>query len=289
MKKHIVRAVCFFACKITDLMVELYTYYKSKREINMNKQYTIDDLRDIIVTLRGENGCPWDKVQTHQSLKKDMIEECYEAIDALDNGSDHDFANELGDVLLQVVFHSRLAEERGAFTFDDVLNEICTKLITRHTHVFGKDKAVTAEEALGNWEKNKKKEKHLDTYTAMLKDVPGYLPALMRSAKVQKKAAAAGFDWDSTDGIYDKISEETEELKEAIEKGSNIEEEYGDLLFSVVNLGRHLKLTPEIALSGATEKFIRRFEKMETLSKERGKNLDECDISELDALWNEVK
>lgn len=255
----------------------------------MDKQYTIDDLRDIIVTLRGENGCPWDRVQTHQSLKKDMIEECYEAIDALDNGSDRDFANELGDVLLQVVFHSRLAEERGAFTFDDVLNEICTKLITRHTHVFGKDKAVTAEEALGNWEKNKKKEKQLDTYTAMLKDVPGYLPALMRSAKVQKKAAAAGFDWDSTDGIYDKISEETEELKEAIRTGEGIEEEYGDLLFSVVNLGRHLKLTPEIALSGATEKFIRRFEKMETLSKERGKNLDECDISELDTLWNEVK
>ncbi len=255
----------------------------------MSKQYTIDDLRDIIVTLRGENGCPWDRVQTHQSLKKDMIEECYEAIDALDNGSDHDFANELGDVLLQVVFHSRLAEERGAFTFDDVLNEICTKLITRHTHVFGKDKAVTAEEALGNWEKNKKKEKQLDTYTAMLKDVPGYLPALMRSAKVQKKAAAAGFDWDSTDGIYDKISEETEELKEAIRTGEGIEEEYGDILFSVVNLGRHLKLTPEIALSGATEKFIRRFEKMETLSKERGKNLDECDISELDTLWNEVK
>ena len=196
----------------------------------MNKQYTIDDLRNIIVTLRGENGCPWDRVQTHQSLKKDMIEECYEAIDALDNGSDHDFANELGDVLLQVVFHSRLAEERGAFTFDDVLNEICTKLITRHTHVFGKDKAVTAEEALGNWEKNKKKEKHLDTYTAMLKDVPSYLPALMRSAKVQKKAAAAGFDWDSTDGIYDKISEETEELKEAVRTGEGLEEEYGDLL-----------------------------------------------------------
>lgn len=255
----------------------------------MDKQYTIDDLRDIIITLRGENGCPWDKVQTHQSLKKDMIEECYEAIDALDNGTDHDFANELGDVLLQVVFHSRLAEERGAFNFDDVLNEVCTKLITRHTHVFGKDKAVTAEEALGNWEKNKKKEKQLDTYTAMLKDVPSYLPALMRSAKVQKKAAAAGFDWNDTDGIYDKIAEETEELKAAIRDGSNIEEEYGDLLFSVVNLGRHLKLTPEIALSNATEKFIRRFEKMETLSKNKGKNLDECEISELDALWNEVK
>ena len=255
----------------------------------MNKQYTIDDLRDIIVTLRGENGCPWDRVQTHQSLKKDMIEECYEAIDALDNGSDHDFANELGDVLLQVVFHSRLAEERGAFTFDDVLNEICTKLITRHTHVFGKDKAVTAEEALGNWEKNKKKEKHLDTYTAMLKDVPSYLPALMRSAKVQKKAAAAGFDWDGIEGIYDKISEETEALKEAIEKGSGIEEEYGDLLFSVVNIGRHLKLTPEIALSNATEKFIKRFAKMEEAARNEGIDLAEQPPQKLDELWESIK
>ena len=152
------------------------------------KKYSIDDLRDIMVQLRGENGCPWDKVQTHQSIKKSMIEECYEAIDALDSGDDHAFANELGDVLLQVVFHARIAEERGAFDFDDVVNEICTKLITRHTHVFGKDNAVSAEEALGQWEKNKKKEKNLDSYTAMLEDVPHYLPALMRSEKIQKKA-----------------------------------------------------------------------------------------------------
>lgn len=153
------------------------------------KKYSIDDLRDIMVQLRGENGCPWDKVQTHQSIKKSMIEECYEAIDALDSGDDHAFANELGDVLLQVVFHARIAEERGAFDFDDVVNEICTKLITRHTHVFGKDNAVSAEEALGQWEKNKKKEKNLDSYTAMLEDVPHYLPALMRSEKIQKKPA----------------------------------------------------------------------------------------------------
>lgn len=255
----------------------------------MKKQYTIEDLKDIIVTLRGENGCPWDKVQTHQSIKKDMIEECYEAIDALDSGDDHAFANELGDVLLQVVFHSRLAEERGAFNMDDVINEICVKLITRHTHVFGTDKAVTAEEALGNWEKNKKKEKNLDTYTAMLKDVPHYLPALMRSAKVQKKAASAGFDWDSIDGVYDKVSEEISELKEAAAKGEGVEEEYGDLLFSVVNLGRHMGLTPEIALSNATEKFIKRFEKMEELAKNNSKDLSELTLNELDKLWENVK
>ena len=253
------------------------------------KQYTLDDLKDIIVTLRGENGCPWDKVQTHQSIKKDMIEECYEAIDALDSGDDHAFANELGDVLLQVVFHSRLAEERGAFNMDDVINEICTKLISRHTHVFGTDKAVTAEEALGNWEKNKKKEKNLDSYTAMLKDVPHYLPALMRSAKVQKKATSAGFDWDNIDGVYDKVNEEIAELKAAAKTGEGIEEEYGDLLFSVVNLGRHLKLTPEIALSNATEKFIRRFEKMENMAKNNSKELTELSPEELDSLWEAVK
>ncbi len=253
------------------------------------KKYSIDDLRNIIIQLRGENGCPWDKVQTHQSIKKDMIEECYEAIDALDSGDDHAFANELGDVLLQVVFHSRLAEERGAFDFDDVVNEICTKLITRHTHVFGKDVAVSAEEALGNWEKNKKKEKNLDSYTAMLKDVPRYLPALMRSEKIQKKASSAGFDWKDIDGVYDKINEEIDELKEAVlnENKEQIEEEYGDLLFAVVNLGRHLKLTPEIALTKSSDKFIKRFEKIE--KETNGRDLAEMTDNERNKLWEQSK
>lgn len=255
------------------------------------KKYTIDDLLDIMVQLRGENGCPWDKVQTHQSIKKSMIEECYEAIDALDSGDDKAFANELGDVLLQVVFHSRIAEERGAFDFNDVLNEVCTKLITRHTHVFGKDKAVSAEEALGQWEKNKKKEKSLDTYTAMLKDVPQYLPALMRSEKVQKKAGSVGFDWNETDGIYDKIEEEIGELKVATSENirDNIEEEYGDLLFAVVNLGRHLGLTPEISLTKASDKFINRFEKMEKKAVSEGKDMADLSLEELDKLWEIVK
>ncbi|MCI8404593.1 MAG: nucleoside triphosphate pyrophosphohydrolase [Clostridia bacterium] len=255
------------------------------------KKYTIEDLREIIATLRGENGCPWDRAQTHQSLKKDMIEECYEAIDALDSGDDHAFANELGDVLLQVIFHSRLAEERDAFSFDDVLNEVCTKLITRHTHVFGKDKAVSAEEALGQWEKNKKKEKNLDSYTAMLEDVPRYLPALMRSAKIQKKAASVGFDWKEIDGVYDKINEEAGELREASAGGDaeKIEEEYGDMLFSVVNLGRHLKLTPEIALTKASDKFIKRFDAMEKKAVSQGLDIAEMTDEQLDALWNDAK
>ena len=223
------------------------------------KKYSIDDLRDIMVQLRGENGCPWDKVQTHQSIKKSMIEECYEAIDALD--------------------------------FDDVVNEICTKLITRHTHVFGKDNAVSAEEALGQWEKNKKKEKNLDSYTAMLEDVPHYLPALMRSEKIQKKAGSVGFDWEETEPIYDKISEEMTEVKEAVKNGKSdeIEEEYGDLLFAVVNLGRHLKVTPEIALTKASDKFVNRFKEMEEKAVSDGKDMAELSAKELDELWEFVK
>ncbi len=255
------------------------------------KNYTIDELLEIMETLRSENGCPWDRAQTHQSIKKSMIEECYEAIDALDSGDDHAFANELGDVLLQVVFHSQLAKERGAFDFGDVVNEICTKLITRHTHVFGKDKAVSAEEALGQWEKNKKKEKNLDTYTAMLKDVPNYLPALMRSEKIQKKAGSAGFDWDSTDGVYEKIAEETNELKEAVSEGraDRIEEEYGDLLFAMVNLGRHLNITPEIALTKASDKFIKRFGKMEQYAVSEGLDIADLSADDLNILWEKSK
>lgn len=255
------------------------------------KNYTIDDLLEIMETLRSENGCPWDRVQTHESIKKSMIEECYEAIDALDSGDDHAFSNELGDVLLQVVFHAQIAKERGAFNFDDVVREICTKLITRHTHVFGEDKAVSAEEALGQWEKNKKKEKQLDTYAAMLRDVPHYLPALMRSEKVQKKAGSVGFDWDSTDGVWDKLAEEEKELKEAVMSGdaSKIEEEYGDLLFTVVNLGRHLSLTPEIALTKASDKFIDRFDQMEQAAIKENRDIAEMSAKELDELWEKSK
>ena len=149
--------------------------------MELKEKYTIDDLIQIMERLRQPDGCPWDRVQTHQSIKKSLIEETYEAIDALDFGDDKAFANELGDVLLQVVFHSQIAKERNAFDFSDVVTEICTKLITRHTHVFGEDNAGNEDEALANWEANKKKEKKLSSNTAVLKDVPKYLPALMRA------------------------------------------------------------------------------------------------------------
>ncbi|MGN0183306.1 MAG: nucleoside triphosphate pyrophosphohydrolase [Candidatus Ornithomonoglobus sp.] len=259
--------------------------------MELKEKYTIDDLRAILIRLREPDGCPWDRVQTHQSIKKSLIEETYEVIDALDFGDDHAFANELGDVLLQVVFHARLAEERGAFDFDDVVTEICTKLITRHTHVFGKDHAGTVEESLNTWEKNKKKEKNISTYTDVLRDVPKYLPALMRAEKIQKKARGFGFDWDNIEGVYQKLAEETAELKEALEEGTqdHIREEYGDLLFTVVNLGRFLDTDPETALTAASNKFINRFERMEKKAQEEGRELADMSVADMDSLWNAVK
>ena len=253
--------------------------------------YTMDDLREIMVKLRAENGCPWDRVQTHQSIKRSLIEECYEAIEALDNNDDKMFANELGDVLLQVVFHSRIAEERGAFSLDDVICEICTKLITRHTHVFGEDNANNAAEALGAWEKNKKAEKGLKSYTDALVDVPKNFPALIRAGKVQKKAKAAGFDWNTIDGAVSKVYEELEELKAAYNNKNEdeISEEFGDLLFAIVNVGRFLRVDPELSLTDATNKFIKRFSKMEELSKSRNQELDKLTQEEMDTIWNEVK
>ena len=253
--------------------------------------YTMNDLLDIMKRLRADDGCPWDKVQTHQSIKRSMIEEAYEAIEALDNNDDKMFANELGDVLMQVVFHARIAEERGVFNFDDVVNEICTKLIERHTHVFGNDKAGNETEALDAWEKNKKKEKGLKSYSDALIDVPKIFPALIRAEKVQKKAKAAGFDWDNIDGAVDKVYEELDEIKTEI-KNSNqekINEEFGDLLFSVVNVGRFLDVDAEMSLTDATNKFIERFVKMEKMAEGQGKKLDEMSLADMDKLWDEIK
>lgn len=247
----------------------------------------MDDLLNIMKRLRADDGCEWDKAQTHQSIKRSMIEEVYEAIEALDNNDDKMFANELGDVLLQVVFHSRIAEERGAFDFGDVVNEICTKLIDRHSHVFGNDKAGNEAEALKAWENNKKKEKGLKTFSDALVDVPKNFPALIRAEKVQKKAKNAGFDWENIDGAMDKVYEELDELKSASQE--TVSEEFGDLLFSVVNVGRFLNVDPEISLNDATNKFIDRFIKMEKLSEEKGRKLDELSLGELDDLWNEIK
>lgn len=255
------------------------------------KDYTFNDLIDIMKILRGEGGCPWDRAQTHQSIKYCLLEEACEAMEAIDKKRPDDFADELGDVLLQVVFHSEMAEDEGSFTIQDVLNHICKKLISRHTHIFGNDKTSNSAEALDLWEENKKQEKGLKTQSELMRDVCSYLPALIRAQKVQKKAANIGFDWDNVVGAMDKLREETNELAVAVEEqqAEHIEEEFGDLLFSCVNVSRFLKVNAEEALKKATDKFIARFEQMEAAAAIIGRKLDDMSLSEMDDLWNQVK
>ncbi len=256
----------------------------------MEHKYSLDDFRQIIKRLRGESGCPWDKVQTHETLRKDMLEEAYEAVEAIDRKDMKNLKEELGDVLLQVVFHSSLAEDEGAFTFDDVVQSVCEKMIYRHPHVFGSGKADTPEEVLVNWEDLKKKEKHAETQTQMMADVPLALPALTRAAKVQKKAAAVGFDFAKTQEAWEKVKEEIAELEAEMEKmDGNIEEEFGDVLFAMVNVARFLQINPEFSLTKATKKFINRFEYIENSALTEGKQLSSMTLKEMDLLWDKAK
>ncbi|MBQ4087684.1 MAG: nucleoside triphosphate pyrophosphohydrolase [Clostridia bacterium] len=255
------------------------------------KDYTFEDLLDIMKVLRSEGGCPWDIEQTHESIKYCLLEEACEAMESLDKKSPDNFADELGDVLLQVVFHARIAEESGTFSIRNVLNHICTKLISRHTHIFGDDKSSNEKEALDLWEKNKMAEKGLKTQTELMRDVCSYLPALMRAEKVQKKAAKVGFDWENIKGAQDKLAEEAKELQEAISESdlAHAKEELGDLLFSCVNVARFLGVNPEEALHEASNKFINRFEKVETAAALEGKTLSDMTLPEMDAIWDRIK
>lgn len=257
----------------------------------MNDNGKLERLIDIMKALRSENGCPWDREQTYESLKKYMIEETYEYLEAVDLKSKEKMLEELGDVLLQVIFHATIAAENGDFTIEDVINRICDKLIHRHPHVFGNVKADTSGEVLKNWEEIKKKEKGLKNQTSVLQDVPKNLPALMRSYKVQQKAAQVGFDWDDTSDVFAKIREEINELEEEVKKSNKgaIEDELGDVLFSVVNLSRFCMVHPELSLAQSTNKFISRFEFIEKRAAELGKNLNDMTLAEMDELWNEAK
>ncbi len=255
------------------------------------KTYTFEDLLEIIRVLRGENGCPWDRVQTHDSIKMNLVEEAYEAIEALDKGTKDQFADELGDILLQVVFHSQVGTDEGTFTIDDVLYHVCDKMISRHTHIFGDDKADTPDEVLDTWEKNKQKEKGQKSTTESLIGVCSYLPALIRAQKIQKKAAKVGFDWDNVADVLAKLREETDELHEAIKSGDGekMSDELGDVLFSAVNLARFCGCSAEEALTGTTEKFIKRFSYVEEEAARAGKKLEDMTLAEMDELWNQAK
>ena len=251
--------------------------------------YGVKYLEEIVRILRAPGGCPWDAEQTHQSIRRNFLEEAYEAVEAIDEGSPEHLEEELGDVLLQVVMHARMEQEAGRFDLDGVADGICKKLIYRHPHVFG-DVAVSGTgEVLSNWEALKRKEKGQATNTDALEAVARALPALWRAEKVQKKARKAGFDWPDVSGALDKLSEELEELKTAAAEGTNVEEELGDLLFSAVNAARFLKVDPEDALNGATDKFIGRFRKVEAQAAAQGKAMEDMGLEELDALWERAK
>lgn len=241
--------------------------------------------------LRGNPGCPWDKSQTHETLKPFLIEEAYEVIDAIDRNNKDDLIEELGDLLLQIVFHSRLAQERGDFDIGDVINGVCNKMVRRHPHIFGDITVEGTEEVLKNWEEIKREEKDMKTEAQSMMNLPKTLPALMKAFKVQEKAARVGFDWDDVKGAFDKVYEELEELKEVYNTGNSdkIREEMGDLIFACVNVARFLEVEPELAVNDAVKKFIRRFDFVETEAAKSDKSLQEMNLQEMDALWEQSK
>ena len=251
--------------------------------------YNVKDLEEIVALLRAPGGCPWDAEQTHESSRRDFLEEAYEVAEAIDEGSSDHLKEELGDVLLQVVFHAQMEKEAGRFDLEDAADGVCKKLIYRHPHVFGEVEVSGSGQVLENWDKLKRKEKGQDTHTDALNSVARSLPALWRAEKVQKKARKAGFDWDEVSGPMDKLYEELEELKTAVAENSNIEEELGDLLFAAVNLSRFVQVDCEKALSAATDKFIRRFAQVEELANTQGRAMESMTLAELDKLWDEAK
>ena len=255
------------------------------------EKYKMEDLLEIMRLLRSENGCPWDREQTHHSIRKNLIEETYEAAEAIDREDPVLLQEELGDVLLQVVFHTRMEEEAGNFCFDDVTDGICRKLILRHPHIFSDVIANTADEVLANWDKIKKEEKGQQTAADTLLAVSSALPALMRAQKVQHRAARAGFDYDNAEQAAADLSSELAELKEAIaaKDSGHIAEELGDLLFAAVNVARFTKNDSEEAMTRATEKFIRRFTLVEQLAKEQGIDLQNASSDTLNKLWADAK
>lgn len=270
--------------------------FQIKERNAVKKIYTFDDFVQIIATLRGENGCPWDKVQTHESLRQAMLEESYEVVDAIDKNDMENLKEELGDVLLQIVFHAGIEKDKKNFDINDVIHGICEKMIYRHPHIFGDANANTPEEVLENWEELKKKEKGQKTQTEVLKSIPDALPALTKAKKVQEKAANVGFDFPNLQEATKKVIEEWAELEDAIEKEekgtdtkTHIEEEFGDLLFALVNIARFLSINPEFTLTKAIKKFINRFEYIEESAISKDKQLTELTLEEMDLLWEGAK
>jgi len=259
--------------------------------------HTLQNLLDIMAKMRGEGGCPWDREQTLESLKQYLVEECYEVIDAIDSGRADKHADELGDLLLQVVFQAQIRREQGQFAFEDVVDRICAKLIRRHPHVFGDARVSGTGDVLKNWEAIKVQEKkeaaaaHSGEPPSLLGDMPRHLPALHKAHHLQKRLARVGFDWNQVHDVVAKIDEELAEVKQALAAGNaeQIREELGDLLFAVVNLSRFQGLNAEEVLQRAVVKFARRVQAVEQRVRLAGRELSQCSLAELDTHWNAVK
>lgn len=251
--------------------------------------YDINDLIQIVKILRAPGGCQWDGEQTHQSIRRNFLEEAYEVAEAIDQESPEHLLEELGDVLLQVVFHASIEEDAGRFNLDQVADGVSKKLIYRHPHVFGSVNVSSTDEILSNWEDLKKLEKGQASQADALDAVARSLPALWRAEKVQKKAAKVGFDWDDVSGAMDKLSEEVDEIKAAISGNGDPFEELGDLLFAAVNVARFLQVDPEDALQAASDKFSARFRRVEESVTAQGKRMEDMTLAQLDDIWNQIK
>ena len=270
--------------------IDYFTAIYIPKDLNNKKDF--NDLLEIVDILRGENGCPWDREQTHKSLEKALIEESYEVIDAIDRDDDEAIIEELGDVLLQVVFHAAIGKEDGYFDINEIIAGICDKMISRHPHVFGNLKDInTSNDVLEKWDDLKKKEKGYDSLSEEMKGVAKGLPSLLRAHKIQNKAKKAGFDFEDINSVIDKVKEEIQEVMDVYntENVDRIKGEVGDLLFSCVNVARFLNVDEELALNSTIDKFVNRFIYIEEKIKDKGLNFEDLNLKEMDKLWEEAK
>lgn len=256
-----------------------------------NTQKLFTRLVNLMAILRSKGGCPWDRKQTHKSLKPYLVEETCEVLDAINKRNSDRLMDELGDLLYQILFHSQIAKERNKFTINDVLDNTYTKLRRRHPHVFGDIHIKSPEKVIEHWHKLKLKEERKKTKKSVVADIPLTLPALQKAGKVQRKVATVGFDWEHVHEVIDKVEEELREVKNAIkmDRTKKIAEEIGDLLFAIVNLSRFLGIEPENALHETINKFIARFKKVEKLLAKQGKDIEECTLEEMETAWNKCK
>jgi tetrapyrrole methylase family protein / MazG family protein len=255
-------------------------------------RYDVNDLKKLVSILRGPGGCPWDAEQTHESIRRNFLEEAYEAVEAIDEGNSTHLCEELGDVLMQVIFHSDIEADAGRFVLEDVADMTVRKLLSRHPHVFGDVTVSGSDEVLRNWDIIKRIEKKHETVADALDAVAKSLPGLWRAEKIQKKAAKVGFDWPDISGALDKLCEELGELRDAVKTGlhtANAAEELGDLIFSAVNVARFLDVDPEDAVNAASDKFTTRFRHLEKAAASQGKHLEDMPLKELDALYENAK